>query len=428
MQIKVFLCVLVLVTLLVIVVIFKLDVLEPHVLTKTNKHGGGFGNGILNEFGTRLDLNSFRGKRRDIFPSKDVLVRAVYFDSRRKKRHVNTSVFLVLVRKSIVDDKLITGCQVGERKTKHFHVHLIGETRYWRAYPQYNIIDHEEVMVYCYDLLVQDGEEAILYYKVNKNSSKEIFVRSERPLMFPKPYIKPTSVEGLKYNLTVLTCTKVFNNPTWLKEWLIYQRSIGIDHVHLTAEETFFRSISNNLALYLESLIADGFLTVDFWILWMNNGKEVWYHNQGLILEDCIYQFRGTYDYIYILDTDDFFIPRIPEEKKVQYYIDKMCVRKKVGNCKFRWVEFYPDFFGMNASISVADGNVTNQLLNFSHMMQGNRKSVHRTEAMVDSATHYAHQIIDGYQRIEYPIEVAYVAHIRKFIQPNKKSLVKGPP
>lgn len=374
---------------------------------------------------------TIRGKRRDIFPSKDVLVRSVYYDDRRRDGHQNTSVFLVLVLKRIMDDKLIMGCKVGEKKAKHFDARLIGETRLWRVYPQYNVIDHEEVIVHCYDLPVKDGDEAFIYYKVQKNSSKEVFVRSERPLMFPKPRVKPTSVEGLKYNLSVLTCTKVYGNPLWLKEWLTYQKTIGVDHVHMIADESLFRAISNELAFFLESLITDGFLSVDFWIAWLNNGRQVWYHNQGLILEDCIYQFRGTYDYVYILDIDDFFNPRVPNEKKVHYYINRMCVKKKkkkVATCKFRWIEFFPDFYGMNKSVRIEDGNMTNQLINFSHMMQGNRKSVHKTNAMVDSATHYAYDIMKGYERIEFPMEVAYVAHIRRFNKPDKKTLINGPP
>lgn len=433
MQIKVFVVVLLVLSTVAVFFLLRSILLGHQEVNNYNYYKPGLLYSNLNVVKNNSDSVSdfesyFRGKRRDIFPSKDVLIRAVYFDDRQRDHHRNTCVFLVLVWKNITDNKLITGCQVGEKRAKHFDVRLIGETKYWRAYPQYNVIDHEEVMVHCYDLPVQDGEEAYLYYKMRKKSDDEVFVRSERPLMFPRPRVKPTSVEGLKYNLSVLTCTKVYGNPTWLKEWLTYQQTIGVDHVHMTADESFFRSISNEMASYLEGLIADGFVSIDFWISWLNNGKQVWYHNQGLILEDCIYQFRGVYDYVYILDTDDFFNPRVPGETKVQYYIDRMCVRNKVGTCKFRWVEFYPDFYHMNTSISVADGNVTKQLLNFSHIMQGNRKSVHRTNAVVDSATHYAYDIIPGYERIEYPIEVAYVAHIRKSKSPDKKWLAQGPP
>ena len=250
--------------------------------------------------------------RKHYFASKDVIIRAVYFDDRQRDKHRNTSVFLALILKNITDRKLITGCQVGDKRTEMFDMKLIGETRYWRIYPQYNIIDHEEVFVHCYDLPARNGSPAYLFYKMSVNSTEEKRVGSELPIMFPAPRIEPSSAVGVKYNLTVLTCTKVFGDPPWLEEWIKYQKAIGVDHVHLIADESFFRKIKREKFYFLENLIAEGFLSVDFWIMWLNNGKEVWYHNQGLIIEDCIYQFRGTYDYVFILDTDDFFIPRVP--------------------------------------------------------------------------------------------------------------------
>ena len=370
----------------------------------------------------------FPGHRRDIFPSKNVLIRSVYFDRRPRSGHKNSTVFLVLVWKNITDRHLISGCQVGERRAKHFQVKLIGETGLWRVYPQYNVIDHEEAIVDCFDLPAVDGQEAYLYYRIGKNS-QELQVRAERPLMFPRPYVKSTAPEEEKnYDFSVLTCSKVFGNPIYLREWLTYQQTIGIDHVHLVADESFFRSISKDLQLHLESLMADGFLSIDFWISWLINGKEVWYHNQGLIIEDCIYQFQGTYDYVFILDTDDFFVPRVPGQSKVQYYINEKCGKKDIGNCKFRWVEFYPDSYGMNYDVPVEDGNMTKQLKSYDHRMQGNRKSVHRISAIVDSATHYAYDVIPGYKRIEYPVEIAYVGHVRKYMTPDMNYIVKGLP
>lgn len=363
-----------------------------------------------------VQTDSGNGRRR-FFASKDVIVRSVYFDDRPRNNHKNTSVFLVLVWKNITDHKLISGCEVGDHRAKKFDVKLIGETKMWRVYPQYNVIDHEEALIHCYDLPASRGSEAYLYYRSAKNATLEKRVKAEHPIFFPAPRIQPTSPEGVKYNLTILTCTKVYGNPPWLKEWLTYQRAIGVDHVHLIGDESFFRGISKSLSYFLEDLMAEGFLSVDFWILWLLNGKEVWYHNQGLILEDCIYQFRGTYDYIFILDTDDFFTPRIPEERQAQYYIDKLCVKDEKGTkgtCKFRWVEYYPDHYGMNKSISLVNGNMTSQLKNYTHTNQGNRKSVHRSQAVVDCATHYAFEIIPGYDRVEVPVSVAYVAHVRK--------------
>lgn len=368
----------------------------------------------------------FGNGRRKFFPSKDVIVRAVYFDDRPRYNHRNTSVFLALIWKELTDKKLVSGCQVGEARTNNFTVKLIGETKMWRIYPKYNVIDHEEALVHCYDLPSRNGSEAYLYYKLSENAT-ERRVKSERPIHFPAPRIPPTSDVAVKYNLTVLACTKVFGDPPWLREWLDYQRGVGVDHVHLIGDESFFRGINKEMSYFLEQLMAEGFLSVDLWILWLKNGKEVWYHNQGLILEDCVYQFRGTYDYVFILDTDDFFVPRVPGEPHAQFYIDKLCSSEKKGTCKFRWIEFYPEHFGLNSSVPLVHGNVTSRLINYTHLLQGNRKSVHRTQAVVDTATHYAFELMPTYSRVEVSLSTAYVAHMRKGKKPDAKAL-KGLP
>jgi len=427
MAVKLVLGALLLFCVITVAFIIVSDILRAGKIVQVDYHNEGLVR-FPTDRGSDLETQ-FPGRRRDIFPSKDVLVRSVYFDGRQRSKHKNSSVFLVLVWKNITDRRLISGCQVGDRRAKHFQVKLIGETGLWRIYPQYNVIDHEEVIVDCFDMPAVDGQEAYLYYRTSK-SSQELRVRAERPLMFPRPYIKSTAAaeQGKKYDFSVLTCSKVFGNPLYLKEWLTYQQTIGIDHVHLVADESFFRSISKELQQHLESLMADGFLSIDFWIAWLNNGREVWYHNQGLIIEDCIYQFQGTYDYVFILDTDDFFIPRVPGQKKVQYYINEKCGKKYIGNCKFKWVEFYPDRYGLNPDIPIEDGNMTKQLKSYDHRMQGNRKSVHRLKAIVDSATHYAYDVIPGYKRIEYPLEIAYVGHVRRYMTPDMKHIVKGLP
>lgn len=372
-------------------------------------------------------LNVNGNGRRRFFPSKNVIVRAVYFDDRPRNGHKNASVFLVLVWKPITDNRLVTGCQVDGVRAEKYDVRLIGETKMWRIYPNYNKIDHEEALVHCYDLPARNGSSAFLYYKTS-NTTEEKRVKTERAVMFPTPRVSPTSEVGVKYNLTLLACTKVYGNPPWLREWLAYQRAVGVDHVHFVADESFFRGINKELSYYLDGLIREGFLSVDFWIMWLNNGKEVWYHNQGLILEDCMYQFRGTYDYIFILDTDDFFTPRVSKEPHVHYYVDKFCRKDKASSCKFRWVEYYPDHYGLNTSVSLVHGNMTGQLKNYTHMNQGNRKSVHSSRVVIDVATHYAFDILPGYQRVEVPVHQAYVAHIRKGKKPDMSKLKKGLP
>ncbi len=359
------------------------------------------------------------------FPFKDVLVRSVYFDDRPRDGHRNTSVFIVLIRKNITDNHLVVGCQVGKHRAKEFKVNVIGETPKWRAYPQYNVIDHEEVLVDCFDLPVWNGTSAYLFYRLYEGAEVDMAV-SERPLVIPPPRLPPWSPDSKFHNFTIVTCTKIFGTPPWFIEWMEYQRRIGVDHVHLNVDDAFTRNAPVNILLYVKKAMKEGFVSADPWVPWLQNGKEVWYHNQGLILEDCIYRFRTSYDFIFILDTDDFFVPRNPDEKTLHYYIKKHCMADNTGSCKFRWVEFYPDHYGLTSEPTIG-GNMTARLKNFTHYVQPNRKSLHRIDTVVDTCTHHAHKMLPGYRSIDVPQSSAYVGHIRKGKHPNfdkKKPIV----
>lgn len=344
-------------------------------------------------------------------PSKDLFVRAIHFDSRPRDGHHNTSVFLVVCLKTITDNNLIQGCFVDGRGAKDFAVKLIGETPLWRAFYDKKI-NHEEVMVHCYDLPAHNGSSGYITYRKTADSDI-VTAASERLLMIPAPRITPSSEEGKKYNMTIVACAKVFGHPPWLKEWITYQRTLGVDHVHLDAEDTF-RQNGGMDTEFITDMMAEGFLSIDVWKKYLSTW-ELWYHNQGLIYEDCPYRFRGTYDYIVMMDTDDFFTPRVPEEKKIHYYIDRSCRGKGIGSCKFKWVEYYPDVVGMNKSVPTADGNMTRALNNYSHYNQGNPKSLHRTTVLIDTATHYAYQMMPGYRIQSVPVTLAYVAHVRLY-------------
>ena len=356
-------------------------------------------------------------------PSKELFVRAVHFDDRPRDGHRNTSVFLVVALRTITDNNLIIGCQVDDNVGKDFKVALIGETPLWRAF--YNHINHEEVMVHCYDLPATSNSTGYISYKMSVNSTVKM-AASERLVRFPAPYVRPTSEVGKKYNLTIVACAKIFSSPPWLEEWIMYQKTLGVDHIHFDAEDTFKKGGSFNNP-HLQAAIKSGFVSVEFWKQYLN-GNELWYHNQGLIYEDCAYRFRNTYDYIVMVDTDDFFTPRVPGEGKLHYYIDKYCRGKTTGSCKFKWVEFFPDYYGLDKNVTVEDGNVTRRLSNYSHYNQGNPKSLHRTNVVLDAATHYAYRMIPGFRIEQVSPNVAYFAHLRKKKNPPSRGLRIGIP
>ena len=352
-----------------------------------------------------------------ISDSKDLIVHAVYYDDRARCGHQNMSVFLVAVKKTILRQNLIIGCAVGAHATSEFDAHLIGESYLMHMF--FSHFTHEEILVNCFNLPIKNGSRAFIIYKREKNSANVTLAESENPLMIPAPR-RPPSAKGKK---TILTCTKIFDRPPWIIEWLRYQKTLGIDHVHLAADDSFVRA-GGMMSQYIKQLISEGYLSVTIWKNRLN-GNEIWYHSQGLLLEDCIYRFRGTYDFVSILDTDDFFIPRIPGETSMLYYINRWCWHDLIGSCALRWINYYPDC-GLTGEVG-ADGNVTSKLAANLHNQEFHPKSIHRLSVILDAATHYAAQLMVGSWSVEIPRDAAYVAHVRKNRQPPKNLLNANP-
>ena len=96
---------------------------------------------------------------------------------------------------------------------------------------------YEEIIVKYYDLPVMAGGQAYIMYKTATDSL--IYnVESEYPVFFPAPRVKPTG----KHNFTVVTCTKVHDKGvTWLPEFIRYQKTLGVDHVHINILDTFLK-------------------------------------------------------------------------------------------------------------------------------------------------------------------------------------------
>ena len=335
-------------------------------------------------------------------PVRDVIVRSVYFDDRRRSNHDNSSVFMLEVKESIVDQKLIVGCGAGEQVTQQLDVRLCGVYEWINE--KFPNLTHYEVMIDCFDLSADNGSDAFIVYKPNV-ASPETAIYSEHQIMMPAelPQLSTQS-----YPFTIISCVHVFDHPPWFNEWLQYQRAIGIDHVHIIADRSFDRA-GGFQNVYLKQAIENGYVSIDVWEDWLNL-SEVYYHSQTLAYEDCVYRFRGTYDYALMVDTDDFFIPRVPGQKDLHYYVKYWC--KHSGSCKFPWIEYYPDC-GLKHKVDV-NGNVTDALSSSMKSTQKVRKSLHKLSAIVDTGVHHAWKLMKGYVTRVVPAEKAYIAHVRK--------------
>ena len=357
--------------------------------------------------------------------TKDLIVRSAYFDDRPRNGHKNATVFMLQVRKDILEQSatLIQGCGVGEQiaTAGHFNIRPCGNSilNDW-IHRNYKHITHDEVVLDCFDLWAENGSNAFVIYKPDVNSSSARIVKSEYPFLIPVEHQHHHDLSQ-KYNFTVMSCMNIFGTPSWFVEWLQYQRAIGIDHVHVTIQDSFLQ-LQGREQSYLKQAVREGFVTVDVWQPWLNS-TEIYYHSQTLAYTDCIYRYRGTYDYAFMLDSDDFFVPMNPGEKKLHYYVDKWC--KESASCAFSWIEYYPDL-GLKGEPGI-DGNVTNVLNSSAHTICHVGKSLHKLSVVMDTAIHQAEGAVLKTKTfsvkyhhgiVKIPDDEAYIAHIRKNRKP----------
>ncbi len=64
---------------------------------------------------------------------------------------------------------------------------------------------------------------------------------------------------------------------------------------------------------FLSEAVCSGYLSITVLKVWYTK-KETFLSSSVYQCLGCFYRLRGTYDYISIADTDDFFTPRIPGE------------------------------------------------------------------------------------------------------------------
>ena len=338
---------------------------------------------------------------------RHVVVRSVYFDGRpHQNGHRNSSVFLVEVRTSILKQKGIVGCAVGENTATTFGIRQLGINNW--VHSHHPELTHDTVIVECFDLPAQNGSTAYIMYRHHPNASEVTCVDSEYPLIVPEQP-KPAHPH---WNFTVAVCAAVmYGKPPLLTEWIQYQRTLSADHVHIMAEDSFVKAGGfQNEAL--KQAIEEGFVSVDVWKQRLNR-HQVYYHSQALAHEACLYRLLGTYSYIMLVDLDEFFIPRVPGQTSLHYYAKQCCdYHTTCGSCHFREFMYFPDC-GLNGTVG-SDGNITAKLASYVTIEQtAVGKSIHIPSAIWDVGCQYAQVFVKGYRRQEFPMKRAYVAHIR---------------
>ena len=337
-------------------------------------------------------------------------------------------IFLIGASQRVYKSRSIVGCGVGKNIATRFKVRYIYEDirlyrwlrKLHRPKQQY-----QQLAVECYGIDIEDKDPSFLLFH-NSTLNLTVMVHSDQPMVVPAPRVPP------KYdsNVTSVVCTKALSRGvSWLPEFLRYQKTLGVDHVHVAILDTFikdqgFRDILANDSFFMRG-VKEGFITVQVWKEWYQ--KDEWfYYGNILMYLDCIYRYRGTYDFVSLLDTDDFFTIRVPNLSYNDFLV-KYCYKEGIGSCSLKWEFYYPGICGMKKDVG-EDGNVTASMI--PHMptleQRTNHKPIHLTKAIRDSSFHDAscsECLLKGYRAIIIPENIAYVAHNRLHVNKSKKEV-----
>lgn len=164
------------------------------------------------------------------FSSKhDILPLVAFIDTRQRYNHKNSTAILVQVRdvKRIRYNRII-GCGIDNIKAKSFKAKPLFVYRNW-IHSNVPNLTHSEAIVNCYDLPSVNGSKPYLLYRPFRAPGL-LKIYSERPVMVTPGTMKP---------LSVVVCSTVYDQPPWLAHWLRYQETLGVDHIHLYAQQSF---------------------------------------------------------------------------------------------------------------------------------------------------------------------------------------------
>ncbi len=141
-----------------------------------------------------------------------------------------------------------------------------------------------------------------------------------------------------KYKFCIMAIFK--NEENYLEEWIIHHKKQGITHVYLYAHDPELEKYPY-LSKYKD------WITLIPWSHKKNQGLRT---IQRQAYEDCVKTYDGEYNFIMMLDIDEFLISKIPNQKVIDF-IDKVD-----ENTKAIKVPRYD--FGPNGHINKPQGNV----------------------------------------------------------------------
>ncbi len=127
-----------------------------------------------------------------------------------------------------------------------------------------------------------------------------------------------------------------------------------------------------------------------------------------------MYCYQGVYEYTLFFDLDDFFIPRLPNETSILYYLNRFLPKNNQATVTFHWLSLFPEC-GLTQPKSLAkDGNVTRLLTVKQYWDTKNTKFACRPHLTTCLSIHTALLLTKNAKAVPTPdSNIAYVGHFR---------------
>ena len=164
------------------------------------------------------------------------------------------------------------------------------------------------------------------------------------------------------------------------------------------------------------AFLSNGFAQMEVWEDVV--GTRIFYRGQILKYLDCLYRHRSSFKFGFFLDYDDYFVPILPDEKKVGFYFSKFFSADNVGSVCLPWLQMecapIPELIR-----SAPHGNLTHVLSGYRARWRKEKKCAHRLDAVQLLAVHNVRKLLPGYvPAFPESKQVAYIAHNRYTAKP----------
>lgn len=219
---------------------------------------------------------------------------------------------------------------------------------------------------------------------------------AERPILLNKK----ASVAG---GIVVCAAMLPYYTP-FVEDWVRYQKTIGVAHVHLTLGSKFLNR-GGFEHKFLQTSVEDGYLSVEFWHRWLNE-TDICDQSLDLALYNCILQFQDSYSYIVLGDPRDFFVPCEPTLPHLQDYLFQWC---STTHCQFKW----KNILYKQCKKADTDGNITSVVSVTNISPKEKMFTVYKSALIVHSSKDK--ELFSSGGTSDVPAKKAYFTHFGKY-------------